>query len=475
MSSLSVKYKRLGKNTFFIFLGNIGPRLISFVLMPFYTFWLSELDFGIQDILLVYSVLLIPYVTLGMHEAVFVFPKGKDRSEQNSYFTTSIIVVLIMQLFWGLLFLLTPQSIMKILLPDKLIDYEWLLFLIIVIESYQRLFQSFTRGIDKMKVFSITGIVYAIVMLVLSLWLVPIYELNGYWIALVSADMLSVIYTFIAIKGWTYIRIYKKSIGICKEMLSFSVPLIPNATMWWIINSINRPLLIDNVGLDGVGLYSVAGKFPAVISLMFTIFFNAFQISALEEYGKENFNQFYTIVFKVILILQIIITVIFEFFGDILFLLFIDEKFYSAIKYLPILCLGVSLSNIANYLGVTFTITHKTKYFFYSGVVGAMIAVIINFSIIPFLGIMGACISIILSQVGMGLYRYVKSYKYARLEQPLNLLCQISVFFIVVIFYYCIQNIVLRNIGIISCLAYLVYKNQSIIHSLQKFLKYKKV
>ena len=48
------KYKRLVKNTAFVFIGNIGPRLISFVLMPFYTFWLSESDFGIQDIISVY-------------------------------------------------------------------------------------------------------------------------------------------------------------------------------------------------------------------------------------------------------------------------------------------------------------------------------------------------------------------------------------------------------------------------------------
>ena len=88
------KYKRLVKNTAFVFIGNIGPRLISFVLMPFYTFWLSESDFGIQDIISVYSVLLIPFITLGLYEAVFVFPKGKDRTIQSTYFTTAIYVTI---------------------------------------------------------------------------------------------------------------------------------------------------------------------------------------------------------------------------------------------------------------------------------------------------------------------------------------------------------------------------------------------
>lgn len=45
--------------------------------MPFYTYWMSKEDFGIQDIIYIYSVLIIPYVSLGLYEAVFVFPKNK--------------------------------------------------------------------------------------------------------------------------------------------------------------------------------------------------------------------------------------------------------------------------------------------------------------------------------------------------------------------------------------------------------------
>jgi len=469
------KYKRLGKNTMFIFLGNMGPRLISFILMPFYTFWLSESDFGIQDILIVYSVLLIPYITLGLYEAVFVFPKDKDINSQRAYFTSSLIAVLLMQIGFAIVLISLPESLINKLLPEQLSNYVLILYLIVVIESYQRLMQAFTRGIDKMKVYSIAGIVYAVVNLSLALVLVSKYGLNGYWVALLTASLSSVIYNFIVIKGWRYIKISDSLKSSLKEMLYFSIPLIPNTTMWWIINSINRPLLIESVGLDGVGLYAVAGKFPSIISLIFTIFFSAFQISALEEFGKDNFCRFYTYVFRGLLCIQIILTVGFIFGGGILFELFIDEKFYSAVAYLPILCLGVGISNIACYVGISFTVVRKTKYFLYSAILGALVAVIANYVFIKEWGIMGACCSIIISQLSMSLYRYIKSIKYVQFEDVKRLLVQISLYFSIVVIYYLIPIRLLKYSLITFGLIIILLMNKDIYISICTKIKQRNI
>lgn len=95
------KYKRLGVNTLFVFIGNIGPRLISFLLMPFYTYWMSKEDFGIQDIIYIYSVLIIPYVSLGLYEAVFVFPKNKkNRRSVEILFVSYIYSVFNVYIVW---------------------------------------------------------------------------------------------------------------------------------------------------------------------------------------------------------------------------------------------------------------------------------------------------------------------------------------------------------------------------------------
>ena len=48
------KYKRLGKNTLLVFIGNAGSKLIGLVMLPFYTSWLSVEDYGVTDIINVY-------------------------------------------------------------------------------------------------------------------------------------------------------------------------------------------------------------------------------------------------------------------------------------------------------------------------------------------------------------------------------------------------------------------------------------
>lgn len=454
-------------------MGNVGPRLISFILMPFYTFWMSEADFGIQDILLVYSVLLVPYVTLGLYEAVFVFPKGKDLNAQQAYFTSSVLMCAAMQILLAILLLALPSSFLSLLLPDKLINWLPLLFLLIVIQSYQRVIQSFTRGIDKLKVFGLTGIIYAGTMLPLALWLVPKKGLLGYWIALLSADVCAIIYSFIAIKGWRYFRISHQLKAKLKEMLKFSVPLIPNATMWWVINSINRPLIIDSVGLDGVGLYAVASKFPSIISMVFTIFFSAFQISAIEEYDTDSFKTFYTNIFRGLMGVQIVFTIGFALLGGVLFDLVIDKSFYAGVRFLPILCLGVCLSNIAAYVGVVFTVVKKTKYFLYSTILASIIAVIANYIIISPAGIMGACIAVVLSQISMATYRYLKSKRYVSFEKLFNITLQILLLSLAVICYYIINHVIIRNIIEVVCLCVCGILNYDLLQKIYIPLKHK--
>lgn len=175
--------------------------------MPFYTYWMSKEDFGIQDIIYIYSVLIIPYVSLGLYEAVFVFPKNKKIEDQSKYFSSAIFIVFLMCILFGILLLLLPDEINNILFPGPLKQYVPILFVFVVLESFQRILQSFTRGIDKMKIFSITGTIYAMVMLISSIILIPQFKLKGYWISLLLADFISILYTFIAIKALKYLHI----------------------------------------------------------------------------------------------------------------------------------------------------------------------------------------------------------------------------------------------------------------------------
>lgn len=468
------KYKRLGINTIFTFIGNVGPQFISFLLVPFYTYWLTKEDYGIQDMILTYMVFIVPYLALGLYEAVFLFPKDKPIEEQKKYFTTAVNTITVSISIFLAIWFIVPSSVHEMVLPGKMRDYE--LYLIIAIASgpYQRVMQNFARSLDKMRVYSITGVVYALLVLVFSLTVVPKYGLAGFFIAFLSAQILSTIYTFCGIKGWRYYSLRDSDRQILSSMLKYSIPLVPNATMWWVVNSINRPIMLSTVGLEEMGLYAVAHRFPSIISTLFTVFFSALQISVIEEYGKKTYSTFYNNVFRVILVMLISVMFFFMLFGDLMFDILVDDKFHSAVFYLPILSVGAILSSISAYVGSTFTVLKKTMYFLYSSILAAVVAIIANLLLIPKFGVMGACIAICLSQLAMFLYRWYKSYRYVNFEKGMILTFMLIFSIMALSAYYFIGNSFWRIFIIIVAFVAIMLINYDLTSSLKMLIKLKK-
>ena len=58
------KSKELVKNTVIIFLGKACTQLISFLLLPLYTAYLTKSDYGLVDLIITYVSLLVPVITV---------------------------------------------------------------------------------------------------------------------------------------------------------------------------------------------------------------------------------------------------------------------------------------------------------------------------------------------------------------------------------------------------------------------------
>ena len=61
-----------------MFLGNMGSKILTFLMLPFYTSQLSVGDYGTMDLVQVYVTLLTSLTTCCLTEAIFVFPKAKE-------------------------------------------------------------------------------------------------------------------------------------------------------------------------------------------------------------------------------------------------------------------------------------------------------------------------------------------------------------------------------------------------------------
>ncbi len=187
---------------------------------------------------------------------------------------------------------------------------------------------------------------------------------------------------------WTYL----------KRMLKYSIPLIPTAVMWWLVSSLNRPLLEQYVGMFAIGLYAVANKLPNVLNMVFGLFQQAWNITAIEEFAKEDFPCITIRCSGRFFGMQVLLCMVLVLFSKLFVMLFTSAEYMEAWRYVPLLCLSVLFSNTSAFVGsFFFTAMRKSNYIFVSTIFGGVGAIVFNYLLIPQYGLLGACMAIILS------------------------------------------------------------------------------
>lgn len=58
------KYKKLVKNSVVFFIGNLGSKVITFLIVPFYTYYLTTAEYGTADLVTTTVNLLVPFAML---------------------------------------------------------------------------------------------------------------------------------------------------------------------------------------------------------------------------------------------------------------------------------------------------------------------------------------------------------------------------------------------------------------------------
>jgi len=442
---MQLRYKRLGKNTFLVFLGKAGSSIIGLLMLPFYTHWLSTNEYGTVDLITTYSSILMGIMTCCIADSIFIFPKESDDNGKTRYFTSGLVYEVIASFCVGIIFLLLQYLSDCYSLRGVFFERIWFVLAFAICQFLQQYSQSFTQSLDKMKVFSITGILYTLAIALFSFILIPRYGLNGYLFAMIYANILATFFTVIASRSYKYLSISGYDREHLVRLLRYGLPLIPNGLMWWLVNGLNRPVMESSLGLDALGLYAVANKFPGLLSTMVGIFGTAWNITMLEEFGKPDFNRFFNRTVKMLFFLMIICGCVISACSKLIVTLFADPTYFDAWKYIPVLTLGVVFQYFSGIVGGVFMAEKKSKYFFYSSIWGAITSLIATIICIKFWGLQGAAIAVSLSFFVMAVARLVYAWKHIN-EMRLSWYILVTLLYIIFIVLVLADNSLLLNI-----------------------------
>lgn len=403
------RVKALAENTLIFAICNFTSKLIVFFMLPFYTSVLSKEEFGTVDLITTIVGLLYPVLTLGIAHGVMRYALDKD-VDTKKVFTIGFSITGVGAI---ILIAFIPLLIQIDFLQKYLIVFLFLYFTNI----YQHLLSLFARGIQKVRLVGIAGVSSSFTVVFCNLLFLFVYHfgVEGYIWSIVISNIVSIIILFVGAKMFRYITA-DYDIMLTKEMLNYSLPLMPNSLSWWINHSANRYILNFFCGVADVGLYSAASKMPSMIDTFRGIFIQAWQLSTITEYDKKDSAAFFKGMYQAYNLFLILLTgsliLLSQAIGSVLY----SKDFYDAWKLAPFLFLGILFGSLIAYYSPTYLAHKKTKILFTSTFVGAIITIALNFLLIPNLGIIGTAVTSVLSNFSIYIYLHLDSKKYMDFE-----------------------------------------------------------
>nr|WP_042199054.1 polysaccharide biosynthesis C-terminal domain-containing protein [Paenibacillus camerounensis] len=404
------KYRKLINNSAIFALGNLGSKLILIFLVPLYTYYLTASEYGRVDIVTTTISMLLPIISLSIYEAVLRYVMDNEY-DNESVFTNSLVVTFIGILFGVLIYpFLRYLNILTELLPY--------MYIILFLQAIQMLLTQFIRAIGKIMIYSINGIMMTVITAVLNIYFLVQLKMGipGYFISIIVANIISILYLLIRTNIAKYIDLTKINKQLVVKMLTYSIPLIPNAFIWWTMNASNRYFILFYIGASANGLFAVANKIPTLLSLLNTVFFQAWQLSAIEEYGDTEKSKFYSNTFNYLSMTLFIGTSIILVFLKFIVSMLVSNEFYTVWEYVPFLLAGIIFSSFSGFLGTNYIAAKETKGVFKTSVLGGGVNIILNIILIPILGINGAGLSTLISFLIIWLIRVYDTRKYIKVD-----------------------------------------------------------
>ena len=203
---------------------------------------------------------------------------------------------------------------------------------------------------------------------------------------------------------------------LCVPMLRYALPLIPNSLFWWVGTSINRFFITGMIGIAASGLFAAAGKIPGLLNTAYSVFLQAWQLSAFQESGKEGLDRFFSSVFRVLQAFISVLCSLISFLAPWVSMLFLQGEFYEAWPMMSVLLIANLMNVFNSFFGTVYTTTMHTSYIMKTTIVGAASCIALTPALIPVLGISGACVASAVSQALVFVVRAIDSRKYIHIE-----------------------------------------------------------
>ena len=455
--------KKFMLNSFFYFLSSILTQGINLILIPIYTRNMTSSEFGQYNLISSLQSLLSIFIILGIFSGVCrFFNEVEDKNKLKN-------VALTFSILWGFLcyfifgYLLSSR-IANIAFKDDILGNCYVKYIILnaVLLCLISIYTSYYSMLYKVKKVCITNISQIFLTLCFTYYYLVVTQygiLGVYKAQLISFCIVFTILFILDIKNYKVI-LSKKDL---KKMLSYGLGLTPGEISAWVLNLIDRYFIKGMINLSAVAVYSMGYKIGMLIEPLFLrpfkSSFTPFKFEIYKEsYGKlrikKMFNYFNFACWFIILGLSI--------FSDIAIKILSTEEYNQSYKIVVFIAFSYYLWGMAEFYALGLHIANKTFMNSLISVISAGFNILLNYVLIPRIGIYGAAISTCIAYLIANVLYYVMGRKYYNIGINLLESYKCGCIFLVLYSIYMLYKFTLNNIllelflNVIICIVYVV-------------------
>ena len=393
-------YKKTIFDTFTNGIAQIILVPLVLLTLPVLTKNLSLEEYGLWGLVFTTCSLTMPLTSLGLGTAMSSFiSSAKNKKTVSDGFVSVLMVRLLLSLIIALLFFLFSDKIANAFFGGN-IDIVKITSIFIILTTVDPIFKRFLRILRHVKTLSILKIVEGYG--ALFLYIIVFYFGGGLY-DIILAALLFKIFIIVFLLFYLRNRINYKlpNFSILSKFLKYGLPTLPSSMSFWIVNLSDRYFISFFLGTAALGIYSASyslGNIPRLFSALIN-FIIMIAVSKLYDEGKfDEVKDHLSYALKYFLMLSIPFVFGSLFMSESIIMLLTTNEIAEGSSHVTFI---ISLAHLVLGIYSVFTyvllVTKKTKILTYTWLIPLPLNLILNYFLIPYIGIMGAAYTTLLA------------------------------------------------------------------------------
>jgi O-antigen/teichoic acid export membrane protein len=407
------------RHTLIYGVGNVLTKFLSFLMVPFYTHYLTPADYGTLEILDLSMSLFGMFLTMGIIAAVLrCYAAADSPEEKKNVISTALMSALATGLVTLVIGLMMTKSASTLIVGAQVNpNYLLLSFLGFIFNYLATVPRTYLRALEASGMFTLVNNVSFCLMLGMNICFVAVLKLGV--AGILSSALIGAALQFVVLSVWAVRDVGTRiSSYWLRQMLVFGGPLMFSNLAVFVLNFSDRFFLQHLRSLDVVGIYAVGYKFAYMMNyLLVQPFYVMWQSRMFAVHDQPNHEKIFSRIFVLYSFVLVYAGLALSILSPEIVHVMVGPNFAASQPVVPVVVLAYVFWGIGFYVQLGMLLTNRTNLVGLVGAIAAAVNLVLNYALIRYWGMMGAAWATLLSFLALA----VGSYWFSQRVFPLRL------------------------------------------------------